>query len=426
MLPFLHQLRVTELEPGTLYRYQVKQHGEQAGGNFTTPDEGNIPLRFIVYGDSETEPESTGKHTDWPGEDKSTRSRKYPVDQSTGYAWNLDVIQERQPSFVAIAGDLVQSGGEQRDWDEFWLHNAALAGSSVLLPALGNHDYFGGPGDLGKYATADSERAVRKYQTYFDLPRNGASDATQAERYYSLRYAMVTFIVLDTTDGLPHRSDMDTNWRLRGEGDGGFAPDWQPGSEQHSWLLEELRKAQETAGFTFVMFHYSPYTSGVHGQPPGERPAEDILSAKPLQTLTPLFLRYGVDAVFGGHDEMYEHSVIPGTETTPEGLERAHEIHFYDIGIGGDGLRGPVANHSNPYRVFLAHTDAPEVYDEQGVLQDGGKHYGHLEVNIERNTDGNWQASMDAVYIFPLLEADGRVSGFERRVYADAVTLIAH
>jgi len=25
---------------------------------------------------------------------------------------------------VAIAGDLVQSGGEQRDWDEFWAHNS--------------------------------------------------------------------------------------------------------------------------------------------------------------------------------------------------------------------------------------------------------------------------------------------------------------
>ncbi len=188
VLPFLHQVRVTALEPGTLYRYRVKQHEEQAGGSFTTPDEGNTPMRFIVYGDSETEPESTGKHTDWPGDDKSTRSRKYPVDQSTGYAWNLEVIRARQPSFVAIAGDLVQSGGEQRDWDEFWLHNAGLAASSVLLPALGNHDYFGGPGDLGKYETADSERAVRKYQTYFDLPPNGASDATQAERYYSLRY----------------------------------------------------------------------------------------------------------------------------------------------------------------------------------------------------------------------------------------------
>jgi len=183
VVPFLHQVRVTDLKADSVYQYQVKQHKDEAGGSFSTLDDGNRPLRFIVYGDSETEPESTGKHTGWAGHDSSTRSRKYPVDQSTGYAWNLQVMRERQPSFVAIAGDLVQSGGEQRDWDEFWLHNAGLAASTVLLPALGNHDYFGGPGELGKYATADSERAVRKYQTYFDLPSNGASDATQAERY---------------------------------------------------------------------------------------------------------------------------------------------------------------------------------------------------------------------------------------------------
>ena len=425
-LPYLHQLRLTDLEPDTFYRYQVIQSTDLANGSFLTLDEGQKSLRFIVYGDSETEPESTGKHTVWPSAEAPTRARRYPVDQTTGYAQNLEVIQQRQPAFVAIAGDLVQSGGEQRDWDEFWLHNAGLAASTVLVPALGNHDYFGGPGDFGKYATPDSERSVRKYQTYFDLPANGAMDEAHSERYYSLRHGVVTLIVLDTINGLPDRSDMDTNWRLLGEGEGGFAPDWQPGSVQHAWLEKELIKAQETSHFTFVMFHHIPYTSGIHGRPAGEKPRGDILSSVPLQTLTPLFIRHGVDAVFGGHDEMYEHSVISGAEVFPDGVEKAHDIHFYDVGIGGDGLRGPVSDVANPHRVFLAHTDAPEVYGSNGVLSEGGKHYGHLEVNIEQGSDGVWQARLDAVYVFPLLETDGRVVGFERRIYADSVILTAH
>ena len=123
---------------------------------------------------------------------------------------------------------------------------------------------------------------------------------------------------------------------------------------------------------------------------------------------------------------MYEHSVLSGTEVSPDGLERAHSIHFYDIGIGGDGLRGPVKGVENPYRIFLAHTDAPEVYGPDGVLQDGGKHYGHLEVNVEQNSDGIWQVRIDPVYIFPILQADGRVVDFERRIYKDTVTLTAH
>ncbi len=320
-LPFLHQIRLKDLKPGTLYRYQVTQDSERAGGSFSTLDDGEESLRFIVYADSETEPESTGNHTLWPGVEAHMRVRKYPLDQTTGYAQNLKVIEKRRPAFVAIAGDLVESGGEQRDWDEFWLHNAALAASTVLLPALGNHDYFGGPRGLGQYTVPYSENAVRKYQTYFDLPSNGASDPTHSERYYSLRHGAVTLIVLDTINGLPDRGDMDTNWRLLGEGEGGFAPDWQPGSEQYDWLRKELISAQETGRFTFVMFHHAPYTSGVHGRLPGENSAGgDILSSQPLQTLTPLFHRYGVDAVFGGHDEMYEHSVVPGIERSPDGL----------------------------------------------------------------------------------------------------------
>jgi hypothetical protein len=186
-----------------------------------------------------------------------------------------------------------------------------------------------------------------------------------------------------------------------------------------------LRQAQEKSRFTFVMFHGAPWTSGVHGLPPGEGNGQDILSALPLRVLTPLFIEYGVDAVFNGHDEMYEHSILSGFEFVPGGDRREHDIHFYDIGIAGDGLRGPVKNANNPHRVFLAHTDAPEVYGLDGVLKDGGKHYGHLEVNVERNRDDLWQAQVDAVYIFPLINSEGLVTGFERRLYNDSITLIS-
>jgi hypothetical protein len=424
-LPYLHQLRLTDLKPGSLYHFEVYQGGERANGSFTTPGDNDSPVRFIVYGDSETEPESTGKHSFWPGHDDETRLRKYPLDQTTAYAQHLKIIASRKPAFVAIAGDLVQSGGEQRDWDEFWKHNAALAASTFILPALGNHDYVGGPGDLGKYETDASERAVRKYQTYFDLPRNGSSNKVHDERYYATKFGPISLIVLDTTDGQPHGTDQDTNWRLRGENDGGYAPDWHPGSEQYTWLENELGLAQENSRFTFVMFHAAPYSKGLHNRLPGEGPDRDILSSLPTRALTPLFHRYGVDAVFSGHDEMYEHSVVPGQEVLPDGSHRDHEIHFMGIGIGGDGLRGPADSILNPHQVFLAHTDAPEIYDSAGVLVDGGKHYGHLEVNVGKNSEGQWRAQFDAVYIFPLLDSDGQLLGFERRLYDDSFTLVS-
>ena len=100
-----------------------------------------------------------------------------------------------------------------------------------------------------------------------------------------------------------------------------------------------------------------------------------------------------------------------------------HEIHFYDVGVGGDGLRGPVEGLENPYRTFLAHEDSPEIRDEGGVLLDGGKHYGHLEVNVTPADDGSWEAQLDMIYVFPVMNADGRVVRFERRLYDDSLVL---
>ena len=180
--PFHHEMRLTGLTPGTAYRYVVVQDNHTAGGTFRTQGSEDQEMRFIVYADSETEPESTGKAAPWPGTDKETQNRLYPVDQTTGYRENLKVIAERHPDFIAIAGDLVQSGGEQRDWDEFWRQNASLASSTPIFPALGNHEYFGGPRGMGQYGITDSERAVRKYKTYFDLPGNGAVSIIKPNR----------------------------------------------------------------------------------------------------------------------------------------------------------------------------------------------------------------------------------------------------
>jgi hypothetical protein len=141
-----------------------------------------------------------------------------------------------------------------------------------------------------------------------------------------------------------------------------------------------------------------------------------------MRVIQPLLFRYGVDAVFSGHDEMYERSLVTGTETLADGATRPHEIHFYDVGIGGDGLRGPSTGADNPYRKFLAHENAPEIWNGKQLVS-GGKHYGHLEVNVTRNAQGLWQAEMTPVYLFPLLKPDGQVFAWERRTYADAVTI---
>ena len=205
---------------------------------------------------------------------------------------------------------------------------------------------------------------MNRYLTYFEVPSNHASNAEQEGRYYRFDYGPASFIVLDACNNSPNGSNDDTNFYLLGENDslGGSAPDFGFSSQQYEWLEAQLLESQANSLFTFVIFHHVPYSVGPHGFPPGEDENFDNQSGVPVRTLTPLFMQYGVDAVFSGHDEMWERSEISGMEIKPDSTEEGYTIHFYDVGTGGDGLRGPIEGLDNPYQKFLV----------QNLLQDFG------------------------------------------------------
>lgn len=427
--PFRHRVRLEGLDLGTTYDYSVLQGSDLFSSTFQTAPSGTDSIRFIVYADSETEPESTGNFTPWV-DPVTGISRPYLVDQTIGYRNNLEVIRSSHPDLVLIAGDLVQHGGEQRDWDEFWRHNTnvnghlSLAGHIPLVATPGNHEYFEGT-LLGQYNQPGSERAINRFLSYFESPRNYSPNKEHEGRYYSLRYGPVTLIILDLCNNGPNGTVDDTNFYLLGENDpeGGNAPDFGEGSRQYGWLVTQLQEARENSFFTFISFHHTPYSSGPHGFPPGLGEFYDNQSGMPVRALTPLFMEYGVDAVFSGHDEMWERSVVSGTEILQSGSHANHSIQFYDVGTGGDGLRGLEEGTDNSFQEFLVHSDVPEVWKD-GILVDGGKHYGHLEVNVEPLNDSTWQAILSPVYVFPIYnDNDSTYSGYQRREYDDQVIL---
>lgn len=385
--PYRHRLTLTRLKPGRRYPFSVTQGQETFQGHLRTAPEGRTGVRFVAFADSETEPESSGNRVAWPqlhGQEK----RLYLVDQTVGYQANLQVIKKRRPDFLVIAGDLVESGGEQRDWDEFWLHADRDLAEIPIIAAPGNHEYYNGP-HQGRYQQPYSEQAIARFDSYFPQAR-----------YRAHYWGPVCVLVLDLCNGLPHQSDADTNFYLENR------RDFNPGSVQYRWLEQQLKEASRRAAFTFVTFHHCPYSSGVHGLAPGQQRGQDPQSGVPTRALMPLFKKYRVAALLTGHDEMFERSLVDG-------------IHVYDLGIAGDGLRGPKTD--NPQRKFLAHLDSPEVWRD-GVLQDGGKHYGHLEIEVEPHREG-WRAVLTPVYVFPVCDARGQVVRFERRVYPDVVEL---
>lgn len=91
---------------------------------------------------------------------------------------------------------------------------------------------------------------------------------------------------------------------------------------------------------------------------------------------------------------------------------------------GGEWKRGPQEGLMNPYQKFLVHNDVPEIWEGKRLV--GGKHYGHLEVEVTPLSADHWQAVLTPVYILPNFDASGTTDlGYERRVYPDSVVLIS-
>ena len=438
--PALHSVRITGLEPATSYPYTVEQSGAAAKAVLTTaPRPGDVGrgggVRLFFYADAKARPESRESNVEWlpsPSSAGGPRPRwvgdRYVIDETAAYRANLALIAARaadslragNPVLCGIAGDLVASGGEQRHWDEFWRHNAGafgtLAARVPLVAVMGDHDIFGGPRsddrlrDLGGFGSQFTLLASRKFLSYFEHPGNGSADERHEGRYHRVDFGPVTLLSLDTTNGGSDDGPDDTNHELDRK-DAPHIPDYAPGSEQHDWLKRELASARDRHAVVFVQFHHAPFSAGVHGRRPGTDKGRDPHSGQPLRQLSGLFKDHGVRAVFCGHDEIYEHSFADG-------------VHYYTVGVGGDLLCGPAGDHVNDRQIFLAHDHAPERW-QRDALEAGGKHYGHVEVDVSRREGGpGFTVSITPVHVFPVLDPEnpGMLLDWERRTYDDALS----
>lgn len=91
---------------------------------------------------------------------------------------------------------------------------------------------------------------------------------------------------------------------------------------QVKWLEEEL--AKDTSEWKIAFFHHPPYSSGgKHGSSSGVR-----------EVVEPIFLKYGVNAVFNGHEHFYER------------VKPQKGIYYFISGAGGKLRPGDVKENS--------------------------------------------------------------------------------
>jgi 3',5'-cyclic AMP phosphodiesterase CpdA len=164
--------------------------------------------------------------------------------------------------FVIMLGDNIYGGSKSKDFEQkFEVPYKPLLDAGIKFYAcLGNHDN-------------PNERLYKPFNM------DGAS-------YYTYKKGNVRFFVLDS-------NYMDP--------------------KQLAWLESELKSAG-SSDWKICYFHHPLYSSGrFHG------PATDL-----RQVLEPLFMKYGVNVVFAGHEHVYER------------VHPQHGIYYFTEGASGE------------------------------------------------------------------------------------------
>jgi acid phosphatase type 7 len=170
------------------------------------------------------------------------------------------LLRRLEPDLILHTGDVVYPAGQERHYDRrFFAPYRNLIKTVPVFPVLGNHDVRKG----------NDTAFLENFH-----PPLGSPDSTK--RYYSFDWGNTHFVALDSE--LYH-------------GDRGSDPEGQK-----DFLVQDLAASRKRWKVAFL--HRSPYSSSRHGG-----------DGRVREDLEPLFVKYGVDLVFSGHDHVYERTV---------------------------------------------------------------------------------------------------------------------
>ena len=255
----VHEVHLCGLTPGTTYYYQAGGEGgwSDVGSFATAPAEPDASFTFAVIGD--------------------TRS----LDQSM---WHdaLEQVAAQGVDFLLFAGDAVDIGLLQSQWDVWFDAGQPYLASLPIIPANGNHDTIG-----------------VHWLAQFAFPRNEVS--------FGYRYGNTAVVAM--TDAFVQAND----------------PVWGRSVD----FLDEAFGSNADARWRVLVNHRAFYSASLHGR-----------SADLVADWLPVVDRHAVDLVFNGHDHNYERSkplrgdrVVEAGEGTVYVVSSGVGAPLYDNGI---------------------------------------------------------------------------------------------
>ncbi|MBP6516814.1 MAG: metallophosphoesterase [Chitinophagales bacterium] len=164
-------------------------------------------------------------------------------------------------------------------------------------PAPGNHDYNS---FSPIFSTSDPLVQSGTYLDVINVPTQAENGGVPSgiKQYYSFNHGGVHFVSINTE--LASLNNPAHDWLGVGATpDSNFAR-----SPMRKWLEQDLQQNKQR--FTIVYFHQVPHTAGSHVS---SSPIE-IQGGAIRKLWCPLFEKYGVDIVLGGHSHVYERSYL--------------------------------------------------------------------------------------------------------------------
>ncbi|MFC0214005.1 phosphodiester glycosidase family protein [Paenibacillus chartarius] len=258
----VHKALVSELEPGTTYVYRVGDgSGNVSGqGSFSTAPESGDHLKFLFFGDSQA--------ADSAGFDK------------WGATLTKAVNEHPDADFLAHAGDMVDSGHLEAQWNLFFDKVKQQLMNTTFVSVLGNHEVTGTKG-------------ISDFAQHFNQPGNGLD--TLRGTHFSFDYKDAHIVVLNS--------------------------EYQY-AEQKEWLRQDLAATKQK--WKIVLFHRGPYGS-----------IYDTVETR--SSWTPVFDEFQVDLVLSGHDHIYLRNYMKGNQQAAAGEGTAYVVagstgpKFYDL-----------------------------------------------------------------------------------------------
>lgn len=176
---------LTELEPGTEYRYRINKGDGTYTEDYTfrTAD-GGRETTFLFLTDAHVHKYSTQEATE-----NTYHYDRVVVNRALEMAPNL--------AFVLHTGDMVDRGGKQSEWDTFFQASTNLR-RIPMVGSPGNHEYY-------HYSTG--EYSAKFYNAHFNSPKNGPAELLGSTSYFI--YNNILFVQLDTVKRLNMQKQMD-------------------------------------------------------------------------------------------------------------------------------------------------------------------------------------------------------------------------